>query len=159
MHLVTQSCPTLCDPMYYSPPGSSVHGDSPGKNTGVGCHNLLQGFPNPGIEPRSPTVQVNSLPSEPPGKTTRRRYWLLNIQQKFYMHYFIWFYLIYLILLSLSSSFPFFLLFLFQQQIPLSPQNIFPLCTQHNKHVLPFVLKQMASFPYLALFAAFEVCK
>ena len=27
-----------------SPPGSSVHGDSPGKNTGVGCHVLLQGI-------------------------------------------------------------------------------------------------------------------
>ena len=35
---------TLCDPMDYSPPGSSVHGDSPGKNTGVGCHALLQGI-------------------------------------------------------------------------------------------------------------------
>ena len=34
--------PTLCDPMDYSPPGSSVHEDSPGKNTGVGCHALLQ---------------------------------------------------------------------------------------------------------------------
>ena len=37
-----QSCPTLCDPMKCSQPGavdsSSVHGDSPGKNTGVGCH-------------------------------------------------------------------------------------------------------------------------
>ena len=33
---------TLCDPMDYSPPGSSVYGDSPGKNTGVGCHALLQ---------------------------------------------------------------------------------------------------------------------
>ena len=33
----TQSCPTLC-----SPPGSSVHADSPGKNTGVGCVFLLQ---------------------------------------------------------------------------------------------------------------------
>ena len=33
---------TLCDPMNCSPPGSSVHGDSPGKNTGVGCHALLQ---------------------------------------------------------------------------------------------------------------------
>ena len=40
--LVAQSCPTLCDPMDYSPPGSSVHGDSPGKNTGVGCHALLR---------------------------------------------------------------------------------------------------------------------
>ena len=132
-------------------PGSSIHGDSPGKNTGVGCHAHLQGIfptrgsnqglphcrrilyhlshqgstkqdgssdsgfrhtgrstlccvqscpalwtvarpatlsmelsrqeywsglpcpppgdlPNPVIEPRSPTLQVNSLPSEPPGK-------------------------------------------------------------------------------------------
>jgi len=36
--LVAQSCPTLCNPVESSPPGSSVHGDSPGKNTGVGCH-------------------------------------------------------------------------------------------------------------------------
>ena len=35
---------TLCNPMDCSPPGSSVHGDSPGKNTGVGCHTLLQGI-------------------------------------------------------------------------------------------------------------------
>ena len=34
--------PTLCYPMECSLPGSSVHGDSPGKNTGVGCHALLQ---------------------------------------------------------------------------------------------------------------------
>ena len=27
-----------------SPPGSSVHEDSPGKNTEVGCHALLQGI-------------------------------------------------------------------------------------------------------------------
>ena len=39
-----------------SPPGSSVHGDSPGRNTGVGCHAFLQGNrPNPGIEPVSLT--------------------------------------------------------------------------------------------------------
>ena len=42
--LVTQSCPTLCDPMNCSPPGSSVHGDSPGQNAGVGFHFLLQGI-------------------------------------------------------------------------------------------------------------------
>ena len=41
-----QSCPTLCDPMDCSRPGSSVHGAYPGKNTGVDCHALLQGvFP------------------------------------------------------------------------------------------------------------------
>ena len=36
--LVALSCLTLCNPMDCSLPGSSVHGDSPGKNTGVGCH-------------------------------------------------------------------------------------------------------------------------
>ena len=42
--IVTQSCPILCDPMDCSPPGTSVHEDSPGKNTAVGCHALLQGI-------------------------------------------------------------------------------------------------------------------
>ena len=42
--LVTQPRRTLCDPMDCSLPGSAVHGDSPGKNTGVGCHSLLQGI-------------------------------------------------------------------------------------------------------------------
>ena len=36
-----QSCPTLCNPIDGSPPGSRPW-DSPGKNTGVGCHFLLQ---------------------------------------------------------------------------------------------------------------------
>ena len=39
------TCLTLCDPMDSSTPGSSVHGIlPPGKNTGVGCHFLLQGI-------------------------------------------------------------------------------------------------------------------
>ena len=42
--LVAQSCLTLCDPMDGSSPDFSVHGDSPVKNTGVGCHALLQGI-------------------------------------------------------------------------------------------------------------------
>ena len=47
--LITQSCPILCDPMDCNPPGFSVLGDSPGKNTGMGCHALLQGiFPTQG---------------------------------------------------------------------------------------------------------------
>ena len=40
--LVAQLYPALCDSMDCSLPGSSIHGDSPGKNTGVGCHFLLQ---------------------------------------------------------------------------------------------------------------------
>ena len=59
---VAQSCSTLCDPM-----------DSPwnsrGQNTGVGSLSFLQGnLPNPGIQPRSPSLQVDSLPAEPHGK-------------------------------------------------------------------------------------------
>ena len=41
--LVAQSCPTPCNPTDCNLPGSSVHGDSPGKNTRVGCHAFLQG--------------------------------------------------------------------------------------------------------------------
>ena len=42
--LVAQSCLTLCHPIDCSPSGSSVHGDSPGKTTGVRCLALLQGI-------------------------------------------------------------------------------------------------------------------
>ena len=55
--LVAQSCAILCDAMDCSPPGSSVHGDSPGETIGVGCHALLQGIflaqgSNPGLPHR-----------------------------------------------------------------------------------------------------------
>ena len=47
-----QSCPTLCISMDYSLPGASIHGNSPGKITGVGCHFLLRGiFPAQGLNP------------------------------------------------------------------------------------------------------------
>ena len=50
--LAAQSCLTLCNSIQL---GSSVHGDSPGKNTGVGCHALLQGiFPTQGLNPGLP---------------------------------------------------------------------------------------------------------
>ena len=55
LFLVAQLCATLCDPMECSRSGSSVHGDSLGKNTGVGCHALLQGiFPTQGLSPSLP---------------------------------------------------------------------------------------------------------
>ena len=47
--LVTQSCPSLCNLMDYSPPGCSVHGVLQAKMA-VGCHSLLQGiFPTQGL--------------------------------------------------------------------------------------------------------------
>ena len=55
MCLVAQSCLTFCDLMDYSPPGSSVHGDSPGKDTRLGCHALFQGiFPTQVLNPDLP---------------------------------------------------------------------------------------------------------
>ena len=67
-----QSCLTLCDPTDCSPPGSFVHEDSPGKNTGVGCHFLLQGiFLTQGSNQHLLILlhwQVDSLPLAPPGK-------------------------------------------------------------------------------------------
>ena len=54
-YAVTQSCPTLCHPMDCGLPDSSVHEDSLGKNTGVGCLSLLQGiFPTQGSNPHLP---------------------------------------------------------------------------------------------------------
>ena len=54
---VAQSCLTLCDPQ-----GLYSAWNSSGQNTGVGS------ISNPGIEPRSPTLQADSLPAEPQGK-------------------------------------------------------------------------------------------
>ena len=47
---VLQLCQTLCDGVDYGPPGSSVYGDSSGKNTGVRCHPPGD-LPDQGIEP------------------------------------------------------------------------------------------------------------
>ena len=70
--LLLQSCLTLQDPTDHSLPGSSIHGDSLGKNTGVDSHDLLQGiFLTQGS--KTPLLcllhlQVGSLPLAPPGK-------------------------------------------------------------------------------------------
>ena len=68
-----QSCLTVWDPADSGgPPGSSVHGDSPGKYTGVGCHALFQEiFPTQGLNSDPLHLQhwqVGSLPLAPPGK-------------------------------------------------------------------------------------------
>ena len=64
--LVDKLCPTLCNPMDCSLPGSSVHGDSLGKNwSGLPCP-FPGDLPNPGIGPRSPSLKADSLPAELP---------------------------------------------------------------------------------------------
>ena len=66
-----QSCPILRDPMDCSLPDSSVHGDSLGKNTGVGCHFLLQGSSRSRDQTHVSCISctaADSLPLAPPGK-------------------------------------------------------------------------------------------
>ena len=75
-----QSCLTLCDPMNYSPPVSYIHGIFPGKNTGVGCHFLLQGgLPDPGIKLvslASPVLAGSFFTTLPPGSWHYDSSWL-----------------------------------------------------------------------------------
>ena len=65
--LVTQSCLTVCDPMDYSPPASSVQGILQARILEWVAVSYSKNLLNPEIEPRSPTLQADSLPSEPPG--------------------------------------------------------------------------------------------
>ena len=67
--LVAQSCPTLCDPMDCNLPGSSVHAISRQEYWSGLPFPPPGDLPNPGIEPRSPTVQGECGRSEPPGKS------------------------------------------------------------------------------------------
>ena len=74
----SQSCPTLCDPMNYT----YSPWNSPGQNTGVGSLSPSPGdLSNPRIEPRSPTLQPDSLPAEPLGKPIYKI--ILPISQRF----------------------------------------------------------------------------
>ena len=67
--LVLKSCPALCDLMDCSPAGASVHGVSQVHENWSGLSFPSPGdLPNRGLELRSPASQVDSLPTEPPGK-------------------------------------------------------------------------------------------
>ena len=57
-----QLCPTLCDPIDGSPPRLPCPWDSPGKNTGVGCHFLLQCMK---VKSESEVAQSCPTPSDP----------------------------------------------------------------------------------------------
>ena len=61
-----QSCLTLCDPMDYSPPGSPSMGFSRQEYWSGLPLPSPRDLPNPGIKHRSPILQADSLPSEPP---------------------------------------------------------------------------------------------
>ena len=69
LFIVAQPCPTFFDPMDCRPPGSSVHGGFSRQEYWSGLSCPLSGdLTNLGIKLRSPTLQVDFLPSEPPGK-------------------------------------------------------------------------------------------
>ena len=69
---VTQSCPILCNPMDCSPPGSSAHGILQAQILEWVAISFSRDLPNPGIEPKSPALQADYLPSKPPGRSTPR---------------------------------------------------------------------------------------
>ena len=65
--LVTQSCPALYDPYgLCSPPGPSVHGILQARILEWVAVPFSEDLPDPGIEPRSPALKADSLPSEAP---------------------------------------------------------------------------------------------
>ena len=66
--LVIQLCLTLCDPMDCNLPGSSVHGMLQERILEWVAILFSRGSSYPGTEPRSPTLQTDSLLSKPPGK-------------------------------------------------------------------------------------------
>ena len=69
LNMESQSCLTPCDPTDCNPPGSSVHGILQQEYwSGLPCP-PPEGLPHPGVESRSPALQVDSLPSGPPGKS------------------------------------------------------------------------------------------
>ena len=59
-------------PVGCSLPGSSVHGDSPGKNRQWVAYTFSKGTSNRGTEPGSPALQADSLPAELPGRSRVR---------------------------------------------------------------------------------------
>ena len=78
-----QLCPTLCDSVNCSLPGSPCSWDSPGKNIGMGCHFLLQGnHPHPRIKPMSPlspALAGRFFTPVPPGKPNIYIYEIMKI--------------------------------------------------------------------------------
>ena len=65
---VTRVCLTLCDPMDCSSPGSSVHGILQARILEWVAIPFSRDSSQPSVEPSSPTLQADSLPSASPGR-------------------------------------------------------------------------------------------
>ena len=70
-----QTCPTLCESMEFSRPESWSGQPFPSPGD----------LPTPGIKPRSPTLQADSLPAEPPGKPKNTRVGSLSLLQRIFL--------------------------------------------------------------------------
>ena len=79
---VAQSCLTLCNPVDCSPPDSSVHGILQARILEWVATSFPGSLPDPGIDPTSSALQVDSLPSEPPGKPPKEVLRLLQLHTK-----------------------------------------------------------------------------
>ena len=66
--LAAQSCLTFCNPLGCNLPDSSVHGIFQGRILEWVAISFSGDLPNPGIQPRSPALQADSLTFEEPGK-------------------------------------------------------------------------------------------
>ena len=75
--LVAQLCPTLCDPVDCSPPGSSVHGILQAGILEWVALPFSKYLPHRGMETGAPVWPAVSLPSESPGKILN--YWSLLV--------------------------------------------------------------------------------
>ena len=94
--LVAQSCLTLYDTTDCSPPGYSIYGDSPGRNTGVGCCVFLQViFPTHGSNPGFPhyrwifTIRWTRKPFEP-WRLWNNKCWFLLFFFLILSHWILW---------------------------------------------------------------------
>ena len=76
---VAQSCPTLCDPMDYT-----IHGILQARILKGQPFPSPEDLPNPGTEPRSPALQVDSLTAEPQGKSKNTGMGSLSLFQRIF---------------------------------------------------------------------------
>ena len=83
--LVAQLCPTLCHPIDYSPPGSSIHELLQARKQEWVAITFSRGSYHSGIKPSSPALQADSLPSDPQVKPLRWRPQFLKNSSKIYI--------------------------------------------------------------------------
>ena len=103
-----QSCPILRNPIDGSPPGSSVPGTLQARTLEWVAISFSRGSPNPGIEPRSPTLQAGSLPAEPPGKPKALIILSLTPYQIVVCNHFLYFHSLFSLLFYACFSFLFY---------------------------------------------------